>query len=96
VFFLSRAVSSVAPLGQAVGVTLGGNHQSSADQIADRSVNVVEVMKQSAREGRRVDPALGVRCAENLVLELSELQAPGMIGPKSAVSVRTGRGLNNS
>lgn len=66
----SRAVSSVAPLGQAVGVALG-DHQSSADQIADRSVNLVEVMKQSARKGRRVDPTLRVRRVENLVLDLS-------------------------
>lgn len=69
VMFHSRAVRCAAPLNQAVGVVLG-DHQSSADQIADRGLNFVDAVQQAVRKAWRVEPALGVRCVENLVLEL--------------------------
>lgn len=71
--FLSRSVDCLALFGQAVGVALGGGQQLPVDQVTDRGVNVVEVVKQQAREGSRVDLALGVRRVDDLVLKLGEL-----------------------
>ena len=71
--FLSRAVDSLALVGQTEGVAVGGSQQPPVDQVADRGVNVIEVVKQQAREGGRVDLTLGVRGVDDLVLKLGEL-----------------------
>jgi hypothetical protein len=56
-----RPVGGLALVGQAKGVALGGSHQPSVDQVIDRSVNVVKVVTQKAREGGRVELTLRVR-----------------------------------
>jgi hypothetical protein len=68
-----RSVDSLAPISQAVGVALGGGQQPSVDQIADRNVNVVDVVTQQARKGGRVNLAFGVRRADDFILNLGEL-----------------------
>jgi len=69
----SRSVVILDLLGQAVGVALGCGEPSSVDQIADRRMNVVEVMQQQTREGHRVELTRRVRRVDDLVLELSGL-----------------------
>jgi len=73
VCFLLRSVDGLALVGEAIGVALAGSQQPSVDQVIDRDVNLIEVVKQQAREGGRVNLPLRVRRVDDLILNLGEL-----------------------
>ncbi len=73
--FLSRSVRALALVGQAIGVALGGSNQPTIEQLADGCLNVIEAVKESARELGWVDAAFVMRGLNNRVLDLGELHS---------------------
>ena len=76
-------------IGQAVSVALGVLQQPSVEEIVDRGVNILKVVKQQARYIVGLDLPLGVCLVDDLVLNLSELHPSEFRGSTGGYSALT-------
>ncbi len=74
-------------IGQAMDVTFGVLQQPSVDEVVDRGVNVLKVVKQQARYVDGLDLSLCVRLADDLVLNLGELHTTNLRGPPAVTTL---------
>jgi len=72
VCLLLRSTDGLSSISQVVGAALGIFQQPSADEVADRGVNLVKVVKQQTRYIVGVDLTFCVRLVDYLGLDLGE------------------------